>query len=130
MSKPGRPQIEINQTDFEKLCGLHCTLADIAGFFDCSEDTIERWCERNYEQKFRDVWAIKSSKGKISLRRFQFAAAEKGNVTMLIWLGKQFLGQSEKIATVNQEHLHFANVQEVTQILMDNKDLIAKARSK
>ena len=33
--------------------------------------------------------------GKVSLRRQQWKAAEKGNITMQIWLGKQLLKQSE-----------------------------------
>ncbi|HLC04806.1 MAG TPA: hypothetical protein VJK02_17360 [Anaerolineales bacterium] len=32
----------------------------------------------------------------MSLRRLQLAKAKRGNVVMLIWLGKQFLGQSDK----------------------------------
>ena len=32
----------------------------------------------------------------ISLRRAQYQVAKDGNPTMLIWLGKQWLGQSEK----------------------------------
>lgn len=35
----------------------------------------------------------------MSLRRQQIALAEKGNATMLIWLGKQLLGQSDKVDT-------------------------------
>lgn len=34
--------------------------------------------------------------GKASLRRMQFDAAKKGNPTMLIWLGKQMLGQRDR----------------------------------
>ena len=36
------------------------------------------------------------SEGKISLRRYQFRQAEKGNASLLIWLGKQYLGQTDK----------------------------------
>jgi hypothetical protein len=34
--------------------------------------------------------------GKMSLRRHQWRALEEGNTTMLVWLGKQYLGQREK----------------------------------
>ena len=51
--KMGRPRKEINAVEFEKLCGLQCTLSEIAGFFDCSEDTVENWCKREYEATFR-----------------------------------------------------------------------------
>lgn len=48
---------------------------------------------------FSDVYKRLSVKGKISLRRYQFQQAEK-NVTMAIWLGKQYLGQTEKEISV------------------------------
>ncbi len=93
----GRPPIEIDQPSFEKLCGLMATLVEIAGFFDCSVDTIERWCKATYEVTFAEVYRQKAGKGKISLRRKQYEIAMTGNVTMLIWLGKQYLGQSDKM---------------------------------
>ena len=97
MAKMGRPEIQIQKEDFEKLCKMQCTLVEIAGFFDCSEDTIERWCEKNYRgSTFADVYKKKSASGKISLRRKQFQTAiDEGNVSMLIWLGKQYLDQKE-----------------------------------
>lgn len=89
-----RPRIKIDQVSFEKLCSLQCTLAEIAVFFGCSEDTIERWCKRIYHSGFADVFAQKRNLGKIALRRSQFRLAEK-NATMAIFLGKQYLGQRE-----------------------------------
>lgn len=94
----GRKPIEITQPEFEKLCNLQCTLEEIAGFFQCSPDTIERWCKRTYEDNFANIYKKHSQNGKISLRRWQFRMAEN-NVTMAIWLGKQYLGQAEKIDT-------------------------------
>ena len=90
-----RPKKEIDKQQFEKLCGMMCTLEEISGFFDCSEDTIERWCKREYRCGFADIYKKKSGIGKISLRRIQFKIAEKGNASMAIWLGKQWLGQSD-----------------------------------
>lgn len=89
-----RPRIEIDQKQFENLCGLQCTLKEIAGFFNCSEDTIERWCKRTYKESFADVYEKKSSEGKISLRRAQKKLAEK-SAAMAIFLGKQILGQKD-----------------------------------
>jgi len=89
-----RPRKEIDSAQFEKLCGLQCTLAEISGFFDCSEDTVERWCKRTYKTGFAETYKKKSGVGKISLRRYQFKLAEH-NATMAIWLGKQWLGQTD-----------------------------------
>ncbi len=90
-----RPRIEIDKKQFENLCGLQCTKTEIASFFDCSEDTIERWCHREYKCGFAVIFSKKRGIGKISLRRAQFRMAET-NPTMAIWLGKQYLGQTEK----------------------------------
>lgn len=90
-----RPRIEIDKEQFEKLCSLQCALVEFASFFNCSEDTIERWCQRTYKQDFAEVFALKRGVGKISLRRAQFRMAET-NASMAIWLGKQYLGQTEK----------------------------------
>jgi len=94
MRKTGRPRKEIDKGNFEKLCGLQCTLQEIAGFFDCSEDTIERFCKREYGERFADVYDKKRGIGKISLRRYQFKLAEKSAV-MAIFLGKNYLGQRD-----------------------------------
>ena len=90
----GRPQKEIDQKIFENLCGLLCTEEEIASMFDCSVDTISRWCQRTYGESFAEIYKKKSAKGRISLRRAQFKLAEK-NAAMAIFLGKQHLGQRD-----------------------------------
>lgn len=101
MAKMGRPRIEIDRGQFEKLCALQCTEEEIAAWFHCSVDTIERWCKREYADEvegkatFAEIYKTLSVDGKISLRRYQFKMAEH-NVSMAIWLGKQWLGQREQ----------------------------------
>ena len=92
----GRPRKKIDRKEFEKLCGLQCTIEEIAAWFDCSVDTIERWCEREYKQKFAEVFSEKRSYGRISLRRTQWQLAEK-NASMAIFLGKNYLGQRDAV---------------------------------
>lgn len=89
-----RPQKEIDQTQFEKLCGLQCTLEEICGWFDVSDKTLDKWCINTYGLHFSEVFAKKREAGKISLRRSQFRLAEK-SATMAIFLGKNYLGQSD-----------------------------------
>ena len=91
-----RPRKEINKDYFENLCWLQCTKEEISRFFSCSEDTIERWCKREYKQGFADVYKKHSAGGKISLRRAMLkTAVEKENPTMQIWLSRNWLGMSE-----------------------------------
>ena len=91
-----RPRKEIDQKQFENLCGLQCTLEEICGWFDVCSDTLETWCKRTYKRSFSEVFSQKRGAGKISLRRSQWRLAEK-NATMAIFLGKQFLGQRDSV---------------------------------
>lgn len=44
--KRGPKFIEIDEVTLEKLCKMGARLVDVSDFFDCSEDTIERFCKR------------------------------------------------------------------------------------
>jgi len=121
MAKTGRPKTEINAEAFEKLCYLQCTLSEIADFFKCSEDTIERWAKREYDATFAEVYKRYSVGGKISLRRWQFRIAEH-NTTMAIWLGKQYLGQRDQVE-VSAPATESAIEQIARQILNKNEEV-------
>ena len=86
MARPKKYDIDPDKV--EQLAAFGCSVREIASFYGCSEDLIKK----SYSQfitKGKD-------KGKIRLRQMQWKAAEGGNVSMLIWLGKQVLGQSDK----------------------------------
>lgn len=99
--RTGRPRKEIDKSEFQKLCMLQCTLKEIAGFFECSEDTVERWVKREYQTTFAETYKVYSQAGKISLRRYQFKLAEK-SAAMAIFLGKNLLGQTDHPQVVIQ----------------------------
>ena len=80
-----------------------------------SEHTIERWCKRTYELGFAEAYKKFSATGKTSRRRSQFDLANKGNATMLIWLGKQYLGQTDK--PIPEEPDAEVNVAETLKLL-------------
>ena len=89
-------QDKIDKKQFENLCGLQCTLLEICDFFDVEDDTLNSWCKKTYGTTFSEVFKLKRGKGQISLRRMQWKLAEK-NAAMAIFLGKQYLGQKDKI---------------------------------
>lgn len=89
-----RPRIQIDETQFEKLCALLCTEEEIASYFNCSVDTIEKFCKRTYSVSFAEIYKQKSGNGKITLRRYQMRLAQK-YPAMAIFLGKQYLGQRD-----------------------------------
>lgn len=103
--KRGRPCAQIDKAEFEKLCFLQCTLIEFECFFDVDDMTLNRWCKDTYGMNFSEVFKLKRGNGKISLRRSQFQLAQT-NPTMAIWLGKQWLGQTDKqeiAVTVNDD---------------------------
>lgn len=115
----GRPRKEIDKTNFEKLCGLLCTLDEIAGFFNCSPDTIERWCKREYKANFAEVFKRFSAAGKISLRRYQFKIAEK-SAAMAIFLGKNYLGQSDR-TIIEDEGAGYGKLEGLLKIIAEDR---------
>jgi hypothetical protein len=83
-----RPQIEIDAAQVEKLAQIGCKNTEIADYFLCSEDTITRRFAEELTKGRADL--------RMSLRRMQIKSAQAGNVVMLIWLGKQMLGQQDR----------------------------------
>ncbi len=116
----GRPKKQIDQKQFEKLCGLQCTLEELCCYFDCNTDTIEKWCKKTYHKNFSEVFKLKRGNGKISLRRKQFEVAMDGNPTMLIWLGRNILNQTDKI------EVDVSTIDDSTREEVD--DLVAKVK--
>lgn len=78
------------------LAAIQCTYEEIAAVVGTSEVTVRK--------KFGDLVERERLAGRMSLRRAQYQKAVKdGNTAMLIWLGKQFLGQKEKLDTTVTE---------------------------
>lgn len=78
----------------EKLGSMGCTQSEAAGFFEISLDTFKRRLKD--QPGVREAWDRGKEKGRVELRQAQWDLAKKGNVAMLIWLGKQLLGQKDK----------------------------------
>lgn len=120
-------QDKIDKKQFENLCGLQCTLLEICDFFDVEDDTLNSWCKKIYGTTFSEVFKIKRGKGQISLRRTQWKLAEK-NPTMAIFLGKQYLGQTDKVETTGEMRVMPTIKMEVVDnsnlesVLYDNKE--------
>jgi len=100
----------------EKLASLQCTQEEIAYVLGCSSKTIQR------DKKAREIIKMAKEKGKASLRRYQWKAAERGNASMLIWLGKQYLGQTDKqeIKQESKATITLANL--LSEIINDNSN--------
>lgn len=55
--------------------------------------TLKRYLAN--DAQVREVWDKGMAEAKTSVRRWQMEAARKGNPAILIWLGKQMLGQRD-----------------------------------
>ena len=87
----------------ESLAHIMCTDEEIAGILGASIDTL---LNADNKELFRTAIEKGKAQGKQSLRREQWKLAQKGNASMLIWLGKQWLGQTDKVeATTSFEDL-------------------------
>jgi AT hook motif len=88
--KRGRPRKHVDLDMVERLAAIQCTHVEIASTLGVSVDTLTR------DRRFAEIYKRGAESGRKSLRRMQFESALKGNVTMMIWLGKQYLGQSDQ----------------------------------
>ncbi len=89
-----RPRKEIDSKQFEALCKIQCTQAEICDVLDVTDKTLTRWCRETYSLGFSDIYKKFASYGKASIRRNQIDLS-KHNASMAIWLGKQYLGQRD-----------------------------------
>ena len=95
-NRGGRPKKRIDFELVDRLCAIQCTGEEIASVLNVSYDTLERRVKEKFGVSFADYFEEKRGKGRVSLRRMQWKKAEKGDTTMLIWLGKQYLKQTDK----------------------------------
>lgn len=103
----GRPRKEVDEDLVFELAVKGWTNKEIAAECGCSHDTIER----NYAAAIKAGHAVRNGK----LRAKQVELALSGNATMLIWLGKNLLGQSEKFEIKGEATVKEA-IEEIKQI--------------
>jgi hypothetical protein len=84
-----RPKLDIDPKLVETFTKFGANNCEIADYFGCTEGAIRK--------RFSEIITKARASRKVKLREMQWKSAEKGNVTMQIWLGKQELGQSDKV---------------------------------
>ena len=90
-----RPKIEIDWKIVEKYRVYGGSGVQIAANIGVNRDTLYDRCVEENKKSFSDYSAEKRQKGNSLLHAKQFQVAMGGNTTMLVWLGKQRLGQEE-----------------------------------
>lgn len=112
MATVGRPKHPFDWDTLDSLLGLEAPLSYCAEILlkkkgsiisattiQKMEKMIQRNIERRFEMNFVSYRAKKADPINYSLRKKQTDLALSGNATMLIWLGKQRLGQSDQVQT-------------------------------
>ena len=119
MAKRGPKIITFTDKEWEaidQMCQIQCTGEEIASVMGVSYDTLERRIREKHGVKFAEYIAQKAEGGKASLRRMQWKTAQNGNVVMQIFLGKNYLKQSDKI---EQKTEHTINPEDKVKSLVD-----------
>ena len=70
------------------LASFGCTYIEIGKYFGCSEKVIRERYRKEYEMGREEM--------KLTLRQLQWKHAQNGNTALLIFLGKNFLQQTDK----------------------------------
>lgn len=90
-----RPVKPIDWKLVDTLLMSGCTGVEIASHFDMHPITFYQRVEQQYGTSFTNYSSEKKSRGDSLLRHKQYEIAIKGDKTMLVWLGKNRLGQKE-----------------------------------
>jgi len=90
----GAPVKEVDVKTAEKLALIQCTDIEMALCLGVSVDTLTR--RKQEDAQFAEIIERGRANGRMSLRRRQFEKAMAGSDTMLVWLGKNLLGQRDK----------------------------------
>jgi len=96
---PMKPMTEKELEQLINMIRIQCTRDEICDILNMSDTTLNRRIkEQGIEgvDNFEALYKKHQGEGKASLRRAQWKAAQDGNPTMLVWLGKQMLGQKDK----------------------------------
>jgi hypothetical protein len=111
----GRPKKFVDLEMVERLASIQCTHTEVASALGTSVDTLTR------HPNFAEVYKRGAEGDRKSLRRMQFESANKGNVVMQIWLGKQYLGQSDHVTSEVRRlpALHTASTAQLKELLDD-----------
>ena len=129
--KGGRPPKTLTEAGWRQVTTLSQFMAtdeEIAtalsgdSFEDWDTITVDTLTNALNKERFSEAKAKGKNKGKISLRSWQWASAKNGNVTMQIYLGKNYLGQSDKAEIEVPDTQININISAATEDDVDNDD--------
>lgn len=96
----GRKKVKIDYDTVKNLAKICCTQEEIASVMGCSVKTLQR------RKQFNKAYQDGLNEARASLRRLQWKKALEGSVPMQIFLGKNLLGQRDKIEQQQEIAVH------------------------
>jgi len=93
----GRNKVVVPEEEFYKLAALHSSWKELSDWFGVPVGTLR--------DNFADIYEKATTETKQKLRRAQLDLAMKGDRVMLIWLGKNILGQAETPVSVESSQV-------------------------
>lgn len=87
---------EIDWDQVGEYLRAQCSGVEIASLIGIHENTLYTRCKEDLGLEFVAFSQQKKAEGKEALRKKQYDVAMQGDKTMLVWLGKQLLGQKDK----------------------------------
>lgn len=95
----GRPKADIDWNQVSSWLEAHCTTASIAHRLGVDKNTLYNRCLSDNNCDFSTFSQLKRQKGDDDIRNKQHELALDGDKVMLVWLGKNRLGQTDKRET-------------------------------
>lgn len=106
MTKTGPKETELDWQQLNNYLELGASCVDCSEFLGVSEDKIQDHIRKYHNKTFLQYRNSKLTKKRMKLREKQMEVAMEGSVLMLIWLGKQELGQSDRVIIDDQPLVH------------------------
>ena len=91
------PKIDFDWSKLDAILQYGAKLTDAADIMNVHPDTVSKKIKTKYKMSFPEYREKKMSVTRVKLYQKQIDVAMAGNVSMLIWLGKNILGQSDKV---------------------------------
>lgn len=109
--KPGPKKKEVNFEQLKAMVRIQCTAEECCAVLGMDDNTLDRRLKEAGYAGFGEFYKKYQHEGLVSLRRAQWkAAVEDHNPTMLVWCGKQMLGQKDKVENEHKGRVEVKSV--------------------
>lgn len=126
MGRKSKTWDETDERTFKGLCRIMCTKAEVCSVMRVDSKTLDRLIDEHFGDEvphegarctFSDAFKAFSAEGRMSLRRKQFELAMDGDKSMLVWLGKNYLDQTDQRPKPQEHKAEEAQKSEKAKVL-------------